>query len=253
MVLSILLSVVVALLVTPYLHIVISRTPSHLHLRKVPIHCSNCGVTVLKKQRNSLVAKLTKDNLCHNCLSPIWNDSPRLEIAVVILFGIVGAVLGLEWALPAYWVFFFAAVAVVVVDLRHYLIPTKVVYPAVGIGLVLLALASLIEGDFGHLQTGVIAMIGCWVFYFICWFVFPAGMGFGDVRLALLIGLFTGFLELGNALLALMLGLLSGALIGGALVVAKKRTRKDVIPFAPFMILGAALAILAAGPISALT
>lgn len=237
-------SALLGLLVAPYLHWLIARTPMHLPLRGVPIHCSNCGTRVSRNQSNSLWARIRNRSLCTTCGSSLWPDSPWVELGTAAIFALVGWRLDWAWALPAYWVFFFAVIAIVLVDLRHYLIPTRIVYPAVGIGIVLLTIAAVIGGDFDHLGSALLAMIVCWLFYFVCWFVFPAGMGFGDVRLALLIGLFTGWIALSNALLALLLGLLLGAGIGLLLVAARLRSRKDAIPFAPFMVLGASIAIL---------
>lgn len=242
-----LVSAVVGLGVAPYLHLLIFRTPMHLPLRGIPMHCSTCGSPMKARQRNALFALATKDRFCHTCVQPLWRDSPKLEIITVAIFALVGWQLGWAWALPAYWIFFAASIAIVVVDLRLYIIPTRVVYPAVGLGIALLSLAAAINGNFTPLGTALGAMLGSWLFYFVCWFFFPSGMGFGDVRLALLIGLFTGWIAPANAVLGIFLGLLLGALSGVLLVVTGQRSRKDAIPFAPFMILGASLTIVFGG------
>ena len=80
------------------------------------------------------------------------------------------------------------------------------------------------------------------------WVVYPAGMGFGDVRLAFVLGLFLGWLSLGHVLVGIFCGFLLGAVIGVVLVVFRIRSRKDAIPFGPFLAAGAAVTVLVGDP-----
>ena len=73
----------------------------------------------------------------------------------------------------------------------------------------------------------------------------PRWMGMGDVKLALVLGLFLGWLGLGHVAAGLFLGFLAGAVIGAALLVTGRRTRRDHLPFAPFLAVGATVAVLA--------
>jgi leader peptidase (prepilin peptidase)/N-methyltransferase len=72
--------------------------------------------------------------------------------------------------------------------------------------------------------------------------VYPRGMGMGDVKLAAYEGLFLGFLSIGHVVLGLFLGFLVGSVGGIALLATGVRTRKDHVPFAPFLAGGALLA-----------
>jgi len=72
----------------------------------------------------------------------------------------------------------------------------------------------------------------------------PRGMGFGDVRLAGVIGMMLGWLGLRYLFLGLFLAFLLASVIGVALIAARLRSRKDAVPFGPFMALGAVLAVL---------
>jgi leader peptidase (prepilin peptidase)/N-methyltransferase len=74
-------------------------------------------------------------------------------------------------------------------------------------------------------------------------------MGMGDVKLALLLGLYLGWLSLGHVLLGLFLGFLLGSIAGIGLLVTGVRGRKDHLPFAPFLAAGAVLAVLAGEPL----
>ncbi len=80
--------------------------------------------------------------------------------------------------------------------------------------------------------------------YFALCFAYPAGMGFGDVKLSGVLGLYLGWLGWGSLAVGLFLGFLFGGLVGIGLVVVKKGGRKTAVPFGPFMLSGALVAIL---------
>ncbi len=162
----------------------------------------------------------------------------------MLLLGLAGLRLGLAWALPAYLVFFTALLVITIVDYRHYIIPTRIVYPSVLCCAVLLALAALIDGAYEMLGQAIIGMFAAWLFFFVVWFIYPRGMGFGDVRLSLLVGLLTGWIGYGNVVLSLLFGLMIGAVVGVVLMILRLRGRKDAIPFGPFLAAGASLSVL---------
>jgi leader peptidase (prepilin peptidase) / N-methyltransferase len=161
-----------------------------------------------------------------------------------VVLGVGGATIGWTWTLPAYVVFFLALTVISVIDLRHYLIPNRVVYPALYATFVLLVAAAIIEGSGHHLVDALIGMACAWFFFFVVWFIYPRGMGFGDVRLSALVGLVSGWVGLGNVVLSVLLALLIGAFVGVALIVVRLRSRKQAIPFGPFLALGATISVL---------
>jgi leader peptidase (prepilin peptidase)/N-methyltransferase len=85
--------------------------------------------------------------------------------------------------------------------------------------------------------------------YFALCFAYPAGMGFGDVKLAGVLGLCTGWLGWGAWGLALFASFLLGGLFGIALVLSRRGGRKTAVPFGPFMLLATLLAVLWATPL----
>ena len=86
--------------------------------------------------------------------------------------------------------------------------------------------------------------LALFAFYFLLAFIYPAGMGFGDVKLAGLIGLYLGWLGWGSLLVGAFLGFLLGAVVGIALMVRGRAGRKTKIPFGPFMLMGAGIAVI---------
>jgi leader peptidase (prepilin peptidase)/N-methyltransferase len=81
-------------------------------------------------------------------------------------------------------------------------------------------------------------------FFFVLHVVSPRSMGFGDVKLSFTLGLFLGWLGWGYVFVGLFLGFLYGAVIGVALIALRLRTRKDHVPFGPFLAAGTLTAIL---------
>ncbi|MFF7900298.1 prepilin peptidase [Streptomyces sp. NPDC088817] len=149
----------------------------------------------------------------------------RPELAVWLLLAPVGVLLA-------------------VVDFRVRRLPDVLTLPLAGAALVLLGPAALLPGHAGHWPTalyGALALGGC---YFVLFLVNPAGMGFGDVKLALGAGAVLGWYGWPTVMLGTFAGFLFGALYGGALVVVRRAGRKTAIPFGPFLLAGAFTGVL---------
>jgi leader peptidase (prepilin peptidase) / N-methyltransferase len=156
---------------------------------------------------------------------------------------------GADPALPAYLVFFTSLVAISIVDLDLHLIPNRIVYPTIFLSVPLLAVAALVDGDFDPYFRGLLGGALAFLALFVVWLVYPAGMGFGDVRMAFVLGLFLGWQSLGHVLVGIFCGFLLGAVVGVVLVAFRIRGRKDAIPFGPFLAAGAAVTVLVGDPL----
>lgn len=162
----------------------------------------------------------------------------------VVSFAGMGARFGGEWELPAFLVLAGSLVAVSLVDLRYFIVPNRVVAATLVASaplLVLAAAASHRWGDLGRAAIGAVLASGVLLAMNL---LNPHWMGMGDVKLAVVLGLFLGWLGLGHVAAGLFLGFLAGAVIGAGLLVSGRRTRRDHLPFAPFLALGAIGAVL---------
>lgn len=131
------------------------------------------------------------------------------------------------------------AVLLSVIDIRTHTLPNRYVLPAYPIAGVLLLLAALAAGTPHHALNAVGGAVAMAALYWLLWFAYPAGMGFGDVKLAGVLGLFLGFLGWQQVLLGAAAGFVAGGLWGLALMASRRGTAKSSIPFGPSMLAGA--------------
>ena len=154
---------------------------------------------------------------------------------------------------------YFAVMAVrrTVIDVRHHLLPNRIVFPSYRVAGVLLLAAAALTGTIPGPGSGVVgallhvpalrvmaAAAVLWLFYFLLRLAYPPGMGFGDVKLAGVLGLYLGYLGWGHVFAGTFAAFLFGGLWSIGLLAARRGTLKSSIPFGPFMLAGAAAAML---------
>ena len=169
-----------------------------------------------------------------------------MTVAVVcgVLFGALAARFEGSWALPAYLVLAAALVVLAAIDLEHFILPNRIVYPLAVVMIVLLAIASVGDDDFDAIKRGLIAGVVSFGIFFLLHLVSPRSMGFGDVKLAFVLGLSLGWLGWGEVFVGLFLGFVYGAVIGLFLIATRSRSRNQALPFGPFLAAGTLTAIL---------
>jgi leader peptidase (prepilin peptidase)/N-methyltransferase len=171
--------------------------------------------------------------------------APVLATATAGLFALAALRFGAQAVLPAYLVFMATMVAVAVIDLEHYIVPNRIVIATLVASVPLLALAAVWEGTWSSFGTAVVGALAAGGALLVVNLVAPRGMGMGDVKLAVVLGLFLGWIDLGHVVLGLFLGFLLGGVGGVVLIAVGLRTRRDHVPFAPFLAGGAVVAVLA--------
>jgi len=132
-----------------------------------------------------------------------------------------------------------------VIDSQLQIIPNRIVYPTIFASAPLLAMAALLEGEwdrFGHAMMGATL---AWLALLVIHLISPAGMGFGDVRLSFVLGLFLGWISLGHVVTGLFLGVLLICAVGIVLAVLRLKSLQDHIAFGPFLAAGSTLAVFA--------
>jgi len=233
-----------ALCVGSFLNVVIDRVPKRVSVLRPCSHCMSCGARVANRDNIPVFSWLWLRGRCRQCRAPIGARTLLVELATAALFVAAAVRFGASWSLPAYWLFFAALLVISVIDLEHLIVPNRVLYPALAASVPLLLLAAAAGDDWGALRRAAIGGLAAFGALFLVHIVSPRGMGFGDVRLAGLIGVYEGWLGVGHIFLALFLGFVLGALVGVGLIVAGHKGRRDAIPFGPFMAAGAVIAVL---------
>jgi leader peptidase (prepilin peptidase) / N-methyltransferase len=222
-----------ALALGSFLNVVAARVPLKRSIVQPPSACMSCGERIAWYDNVPLVSWALLRGRCRSCMAAIPWVYPAVELATAVL--VAGCILAFGVTWDALVASFFCAVLVVIsaTDLEHRIIPNRVVLPAVAI--VLAAQTMLYPSP-----EWAIGAFGASGFLFAAALVYPAGMGMGDVKLALLMGAMLGR----TVPVALMLGMIL-ALVPSVVLLARHgaAARKMGIPFGPFLAMGSVIAL----------
>jgi leader peptidase (prepilin peptidase)/N-methyltransferase len=166
----------------------------------------------------------------------------RSALAAALVGGLVGWATGLDW--PLLWLvpLIPVGVALSVIDWHTKLLPRIIVIPATLVAVVLVVVVGLATGERDALVRALVAMVVVRSFYWVLWSVLPGvGMGFGDVRLAAIVGLVLGWLGWGAVAIGVWIGMAVFGLPGLVLAIVRwdRKLLKKPFPFGPFMLVGA--------------
>ena len=234
---------VLGMLVGSFLDVVIWRVPRGESVVSPPSACPECGHEIRWFDNIPVVSWLVLRGRCRDCGTSISVRYPVVEFSTGLLFAYMAWIFGYSWELPAFLYLAAIAVALGLIDLDVKRLPNVIVLPsylAAGVLLLLPAVVLPAWDNYLNAWLGALALFG---FYFLLAFIYPAGMGFGDVKLAGVLGLYLGWLGWGPLIVGGFLGFLLGALVGLAMMMVRRAGRKTAIPFGPFMLVGALLAI----------
>ena len=235
---------VIGLCVGSFLNVVIYRVPRRESVVRPRSHCPACEAPIADRDNIPVLSWMLLRGRCRSCGARISVRYPLVELGTAVLFVAAAVRLGATWQLPAFCVFFASLLAISVIDLDHYIIPNRVIYPTLAVTIPLLVVAAAADGSWDHLRNAAIGGVAGFAVLLAIHVAVPRGMGFGVVRLAGVIGMMLGWLGLRYLFLGLFLAFLLASVIGVALIAARLRSRKDAVPFGPFMALGAVLAVL---------
>jgi len=232
----------VGLAIGSFLNVVIWRVPRGVSVVTPGSACPACGVQIRGYDNIPVVSWLVLRARCRDCGARISARYPAVEMGTGVAFGLVAWWIGASWTLPVLLLLVALTVALSAIDLELHRLPDPIVLPAYPVAIALLALASWAPGaesDWFALMRAGIGGSTMFVAYFAMRIVYPRGMGFGDVKLAGLLGLVLGWW--GPS--ALVVGFFAAFLLGGiwavALMLLGRAGRGSKVPFAPWMLAGA--------------
>lgn len=213
--------------------------------------CPACGTTLRAADNVPVVSWLVLRGRCRHCGAAI---SPRylvVEVVTAVLFAAVGWVYATDLVLLVVMlVFTWSLVVATAIDLEHLIIPNRLTYRLPFVLVALLAVHAWTIGDVAPLRRGVIAGLGLALGMFLLAELFrllrgQMGMGMGDVKLGVSLGLVVGYLG-GIQLVAFGYAtIISSVLVAGTLLLLGRAKMASRIPFGPYLALGAAVPVLA--------
>jgi leader peptidase (prepilin peptidase)/N-methyltransferase len=242
------------LMIGSFLNVVIWRVPRGESVVRPRSHCPGCQAGIRPRDEVPVISWLLLRGRCRDCGEPISARYPLVELLTGLLFaGIALRFADTPARLPAYLYLAAIGVALALIDLDVRRLPDALTLPSYVVGLVLLALAIATGSGEGWSTLGraLIGLAAMYAFFFLIWYVTAGrGMGFGDVKLAGVLGLYLGFLGWGPWAVGLFAGFLVGGLVSIGLVVAGSAGRKTKVPYGPFMLTGAMIAVFAGAAIA---
>ncbi len=232
---------VLALFAGAFVNVCIDRMPHNESIFHHRAYCENCLTFIKLYNMVPFVSYFLLKGKCRDCSMQISMRYPMVELLTAILI----TVLAWKWNISL--IFFFYAVLTLFlivatfVDLEHLVILDRVVFAVALIGIFYTVYKRMpVEGSHALVDAGLGAVLAGGVFLLVA-ILSRGGMGGGDIKLIAALGLFFGIKQI---LLTLVLSILIGAIISAFLLLTKKKSSKDAIPFGPFIAMAAYIVML---------
>jgi leader peptidase (prepilin peptidase)/N-methyltransferase len=245
-ILLLLLAGLLGLLIGSFLNVVVHRVPVGASVVSPPSRCPGCEHPIRARHNVPVLGWVVLRGRCADCQLPISARYPLVESMTAGLFVLVtwrAVQLSQVAAVPALLFFTALGVALAAIDLDVRRLPDVLVLPAYPVLAVLLAGAAAARDDWGSLARAGLGGLVLFGFFFALAMLYPAGMGFGDVKLAGVIGMLLGYLSWGALLAGAFAGFFLGAVVGVVAMAVGSAGRKTALPFGPFMVIGALAAL----------
>jgi len=236
---------VIGLIIGSFLNVLIYRVPIKKSIAWPSSTCPNCDERIKKYDNIPLLSYLILRGKCRSCGQAISPRYPAIELLSAILVVISFLYFGITLSAVLSSFFLLILLTVAVIDIGHKIIPNVIILPSIVISgiiavvgeifgyetLPLVGQASLVEAIIGFLAGGGLL--------FIIALLWRGGMGGGDIKLAGFMGIFLGR----YVLMGLFAGFLFGSIAGLISMAVFHKDRRDLIPFGPFLSLGAIVAL----------
>jgi leader peptidase (prepilin peptidase)/N-methyltransferase len=260
----VLCSALFGLLIGSFLNVVAYRVPAGLSVVSPPSACPGCESPITARDNVPLLSWLLLRGACRHCGMRISVRYPLVEAGTAVAFAVAAlpfasgldvpadprAVVASAIELTAFLYLAAISVALSVIDLDVKRLPDRIVLPAYLVGAVSLGAVDVLRGDPAAFGVAALGAGASALFYAVLWFAKPGGMGLGDVKLAGVVGLFLAHLGVAQLVVGTAAGFLIGGLIGIAVIVGRRGTRRTAIPFGPCMLAGAWVGVLAGEPLA---
>lgn len=226
---------VVGAAIGSFLNVVIYRVPRKESVVSPGSRCPSCGGSIAWYHNIPILSWFFLRGRCAKCDAPFSPRYMLVELLTALLFAACNARFGHGGAGMVYMALCSALVAIAFIDIDHFIIPDTITIPGIGAGFLcawLFLPVTMWDSLFGFAA-------GFGLFFVIAVAV-PGGMGGGDIKLMGMVGAFLG---LKGALITIFLGSCIGAVVGVAGILFFGKGRKSKLPFGPYLVVGALLAV----------
>jgi leader peptidase (prepilin peptidase)/N-methyltransferase len=230
------LILLMGLIIGSFLNVCIDRIPQGKSVIYPPSHCESCGKSLKPIELIPLISYLLLRGRCRHCGTSLSWRYPGLELLTGFIFFLVYYFTPLGVRLLPYLTLSSILIVISFIDLDHFRIPSSLILTGLFAGIISNTIWPFI--DFFDAFLGFITGGGILLFIAL---VSKGGMGGGDVKLGAMIGFFLGWKQ---ALLTIFIGAIFAATVGVIFIIGKKRSRKEAIPFGPFLSLGALISLI---------
>lgn len=214
-----------------FLNVCIDRLPSHQSLVFPASRCTSCQRRLSVKDLIPVFSYIWLRGRCRYCQTPIPRRLLWVEIGTGAIFAFLYWYYGFSIELGVVAFYFCLFLIILVIDFEHHLILNKVIYPSVVVALALSIFLPELDSVPSIASAAAGGAVGLGLFLLIA-IVSRGGMGWGDVKMAALIGLVTGFPLI---FVTILLAVILGGLVAWILILLKVKSRKQSIPFGPFL------------------
>lgn len=221
-----------------FANVIIYRLPREESIVKPGSHCYSCKKPVKWYDNIPIFSWFILRGKCRNCKAPFSIRYPIVELITAVLFALSYHYAGLSWTLLEHLIFVFGLVVCTFIDLDHMILPDEFTLSGIVIGLVGAALnpqREFLDALFGMLMGGGFLWGMAYVYYLL---TKQEGMGGGDIKLLAWIGAIIGWKGIP---FVIMMSAIIGSVVGIAFAAKQKAGLKTMIPFGPYLALGAIL------------
>jgi len=241
-------SLLIGMVVGSFLNVVIYRVPLKLSIIRPRSACPQCRHPIAERDNIPVLSWIILRGRCRHCHSPISVRYPLVEASTGVLFALTAWRIGPHFDLGVFLVLDGSLIALALIDLEHLLLPRSIVYPTLGAVIGWLVASAAYYDQWHRLQIAAVCGAAWFIVFWLLNFFSPRSLGYGDVRLSLVLGIALGWLGVGDVLIGFFAANLLGAIIGLTLIGFKKMSRDQPIPYGVYLAAGATLAVLI-GPV----